>query len=57
MIIKNFNSPAEKWLYCQQDRQLPAIILPQPYEAEDCCLFRSLSIRDIEKSPIYRKSL
>ena len=31
MIIKNFNSPAEKWMYCQQDRQLPAIMLPQPY--------------------------
>jgi len=25
--------------------------------SEDFCLFRSLSIRDIGKSPIYRKSL
>ena len=32
MVLKNSHYPAEKQLYCQQHRQLPAIMLPQPYE-------------------------
>ena len=31
MVLKNSHYPAEKWLYWQQYRQLPAIMLPQPY--------------------------
>ena len=32
MVLKISHDPAEKWLYFQQHRQLPAIILSQPYE-------------------------
>jgi hypothetical protein len=43
MTRKNSHYSTGKLLYLQQNRLLPAIMLPQPYENEDYCLLRSIS--------------